>query len=341
MKVVDLEGNDAACEAFVRAMPNANLCHLPAYSEMVRRASGHRVLHLMAVDEGQVCGVLPLTHVRSRIFGNRMVSHAYRNYGGPLTSGPDATRALFGRAVELGTALGCESIELRNVEPLPFELELREGKVCMVLALEADPDAMWKRLNFKMRNHVRKAEKSSLEAVEGGLELLDDFYSVYTARLRELGTPAFGRGVMRAMLEAFPDNAKLFAVRLGTRTLAAGITTTFQGVIEIPYAASLSEFNKLAPNNLLYWTIIRRSCEQGLRAFDFGRCTIDSGTYQFKKQWGAEPVALHYQYWVRPGRTLSIASPDNPRYRRRIEMWRRLPLWATRLLGPPISRGLP
>ncbi len=341
MKVVEIEGRDAACDAFVESMPNANLCHLTAYSEMVRRASGHRVYHLAAIGKSGPCGVLPLTHVKSRLFGNRMVSHAYRNYGGPLAADAASTRALFDRAVELGTGLGCESIEFRNVDPLPFELELRTGKVCMLLPLAADPEAMWTGLNFKMRNHVRKAEKSGLTAVEGGLELLDDFYAVYTTRLRELGTPAFGRGVMKEMLEAFPGHARLFAVRLGAQTLAAGITTTFRGVIEIPYAASLSEFNKLAPNNLLYWTILRRSCEQGLQAFDFGRCTVDSGTFQFKKQWGAEPVALHYQYWVRPGTQLSIASPDNPRYHQRIELWRRLPLWATRVLGPVISRGLP
>ena len=32
---------------------------------------------------------------------------------------------------------------------------------------------------------------------------------------------------------------------------------------------------------------------------------------------------------------------DNPKYRRAIELWRKLPLWVTRLIGPPLARSIP
>jgi hypothetical protein len=32
---------------------------------------------------------------------------------------------------------------------------------------------------------------------------------------------------------------------------------------------------------------------------------------------------------------------DNPRYRRLIRVWQRLPVWVTRCLGPQVVRGIP
>jgi hypothetical protein len=74
--------------------------------------------------------------------------------------------------------------------------------------------------------------------------------------------------------------------------------------------------------------------------FDFGRSSVDSNTFRFKKQWGAEPSSADWQYHVRQG-AINAVRPENPRYQRFIRLWQRLPLWLTRLLGPAIVRGIP
>jgi hypothetical protein len=74
--------------------------------------------------------------------------------------------------------------------------------------------------------------------------------------------------------------------------------------------------------------------------FDFGRSTIDSNTFRFKKQWGAEPEPSVWQYYVRRG-TIGQLRPDNARFGLAIRAWQRLPLWLTRLVGPAIVRGIP
>lgn len=333
--------SDVDADAFVRAHPEANLCHLPAYGEMVRRASGHDALYLVARRGSAVRGVLPLTHAKSLLFGSVLVSHAFRNYGGPLAVEPEAQRALFERACELAHERGCQSIEFRNVTPMPFELTARHGKACMVLPLDPDPERVWKAFDSEIRNRVRKAEKSGLATVIGGAELVDEFYDVYTYRMRELGTPCYPKALMRAMAEVFPENCWIFLIKKDDLAVGGAITTLFNGLAENPYVATLTPYNKLSPNNLIYWSAIRHFCTRGATRFDFGRCTIGSGAHEFKRRWGTEQIDLHYQYWVRPGHTLSIASPDNPRYQRRVEMWQRLPLWVTRRLGPIISRGVP
>jgi FemAB-related protein (PEP-CTERM system-associated) len=340
MNVETLSAPDAACDAFVSGRPDGKICHLPSWSFMVQRVFGHQSWYLVARESLTVRGVLPLVHVRSRLFGNRMVSQAFANYGGILADGEVVQKALFDRAVEIAAGLGCESIELRNIDPLPYDLQLRGGKACMHLPL-SDPEALWKGFDPKVRNQVRKAEKSGIVAVDGGAELVDDFYAVYTSRMRQLGTPCYSRRFMKGMVETFPNNGRVFVVRLDEKPIGAGITTCFNGFAEIPLAATLTEYNSLCPNNLLYWSVIRHYAGAGASVFDFGRSTVGAGTYQFKKQWDPTQVDMHYQYWVAPGHELSISSPDNPQYRRKVEMWKRLPLWLTRLLGPRISRGLP
>jgi FemAB-related protein (PEP-CTERM system-associated) len=341
MDVAIIQTDAPDCREFVRSRSDGRLCFLPAWGFMVERVFGHRSFYLAARENGKTSGVLPLVHVRSRLFGNRMISQAFVDYGGILAESVQARDALFRRAVELATECGCQNIEFRNVHPLPYELVLRSDKVGMHLPLGDDPDALWKGFDAKVRNQVRKAEKSGIEAVIGGTELLDGFYRVYTARMRQLGTPAYSRRLMEAVLETFPDNTRIIAVRLRGLTVGAGLTTCSRNYAEMLYAAALTEYHQLCPNNLLYWTAITHYCRMGVRCFDFGRSTMDSGTHRFKQQWGPQEVNLHYQYWVRPGRELAMAIPNGARYRRKVEMWKKLPLWLTRLVGPMISRGLP
>ena len=79
---------------------------------------------------------------------------------------------------------------------------------------------------------------------------------------------------------------------------------------------------------------------RGQDVFDFGRSTRDSGTFRFKKQWGAAPADSAWQYYLRSGRP-EEGRADNPRYQRLVRIWQRLPVALTRLIGPPIVRGVP
>jgi serine/alanine adding enzyme len=336
-----LNDRDTACEQFVLSRPEAKSCHTWAWSQAVCHALRLTPVYLAARSNGQVCGILPMVEVRSRLFGHRMVSQALSDYGGPLAADRAALDALFQEAVNLAMESGCESIEFRNVEALPYELHARSDKMCMHLDLPGDPEELWKGFDPKVRNQVRKAEKSGLTVSSGREELLEEFYGIYTVRMRQLGSPCYSRRVMQELMQAFPEGSRIFVVRKDTEAVGAGFTVCFNGFVEIPFAATLLEYNSLCPNNLLYWAVLQHYCRAGASRFDFGRCTVDRGPYHFKKQWGPIPVPLHYQYWAHPLHPLRIASPDDDRYRTKVELWKRLPLWVTRRLGPAISRKLP
>ncbi len=326
---------------YVCSKDHGRLCHLPEWGQRLAEVFGHEPFYCVARDGGRLCGVLPLTLVRSRLFGNRMVSQAFSNYGGPLTDGPDSLHPLLARAVELAQENRCPVVELRNSERLDGPFSVREDKACMVLPLAGDPDTMWAGLKAEVRNRVRKARKAGLNVLHGGRELLDDFYEVWTVRMRQLGTPCYSRRLFEALLRAWPDRVRIFLVRHGHQALAAGFFHHFNGLVECRWAASRLEANRLAPNMLLYWSAIEYYGRAGQKSFDFGRSTIGSSQYEFKRRWGARHVQLHYAYWTSSsGRMPSLPRSDSPRYEKMVEIWKHLPLSVTRLLGPHVSRSL-
>lgn len=308
---------------------------------MIRRTFGHEVFYLVARKRDLICGVLPLTKVNSRLFGNRMISQAFSSYGGPLAKSPAALDALYERAIELATEHGCESMELRNVDALPYDLYPRTDKITVYLPLASDPNEVWKRLSHRIRNRVRKADKSGISVSSGRAEMLDDFYRVWTVRMRQLGTPCYPRKLFSNIMETFSDNCRIFLARLGNATVGAKFVYWFNGLVQVRWGAVLVEYNRLAPTTSLFWSVAKHYCGTGAKYLDLGTSTSGSSQEEFKRRWGERPIQLHYQYWVPPGRELSLISPDNPRYAKKVEIWKRLPLWLTRVVGPHVSRNLP
>lgn len=341
MQIEVLETHSSEYDAFVRSSEDGKLCHLQKWSSMVSRTFGHATFSLVALERGVIHGVLPLTLIRCRIFGNRLVSQAFSNYGGPLTDKPDALADLLNRAFEIAYEHGCSTVEFRNLQPLPYDLVLQKDKVCMLLSLVSDPDEIWRRLKPEIRNRVRKAEKSGLIAISGGQELLGDFYRLWTIRMRQLGTPCYSKNLFRNILEMFPKHSRIFVVKLGNQAVGTAFSYSFNGLGQCRWSTANTEFNGRATNTLLYWSAIRHHCLAGDRMFDFGRSTPNSSQYEFKRRWRTKPIQLYYQYWTQADHKLSIVRPDNPKYKGKIQMWKKLPLWMTRFVGPHISRSLP
>jgi FemAB-related protein (PEP-CTERM system-associated) len=204
--------------------------------------------------------------------------------------------------------------------------------------LKRDSEQLWKSLDAKVRNQVRKAEKSELTAGWGRKEELTDFYEVFAANMRDLGSPVHKRGFFDAIFDEFANSAKLMLVRKHRQVIGGAVCLLFKKTMLVPWASCLREFFALCPNNLLYWNMIAWGCENGYDKFDFGRSSPGSGTYRFKKQWGAEEEPLHWQFVSRRARDNAMPHADNPKYQWAIRTWSRLPLSVTKFVGP-LLRG--
>jgi FemAB-related protein (PEP-CTERM system-associated) len=230
---------------------------------------------------------------------------------------------------------------LRHRERQLPQLEMRSHKVTMLLPLARTAEAMWTGLDRKVRNQVRKAEKSGVVIEKGGLEQLDAFYSIFARNMRDLGTPVYHRHLFATILQKFPSEAALHIARVDGKPIAAALSYEYGSWIEVPSASSLREHRALCPNHLLYWTIMKSAIEKGSTVFDFGRSTPNDGTYHFKEQWGAAATPLAWEYWLAPGVSLPSDDRHSAKYQAIIGAWKRLPLAAATFLGPRIARLVP
>jgi serine/alanine adding enzyme len=299
--------------------------------------------YLLEVRDGErAMGWLPLAFVRSVLFGRYLVSLPYLNSNGVVAEDEGVRRQLIDAAVRLADDLRVRHLELRHEQALehPALTGRLTSKVHMRLALPDFPGPLWEGFPAKVRNQVRKGEKSGLAVAWGGAELLEEFHAVFSQNMRDLGTPVYGRRLFAAILRHFPNEAELCLVRAEKTPVAAALLLHGRGVTEVPSASSLRLYNSTCANMLMYWKLLERAVQRGQSVFDFGRSTVEGGTYQFKKQWGAVPEPAVWQYYSREG-VVGDLRPDNPRYQRLIRIWQRLPLRLTRWLGPHIVRGIP
>jgi FemAB-related protein (PEP-CTERM system-associated) len=318
------------------------LSYDPSWAVVLEIGLSHIPYVLTADVRGDLRGFLALSFVRSALFGRFLVSLPYLNYGGVQADDEEAARRLVDHAVVLADRLDVRYLELRHERPIdhPALVQRADNKVHMRLSLPATPGRLWDQLPSKVRNQIRKGHKSGLRVEWGGAELLSEFYDVFSANMRDLGTPVYGASLFRSVLRHYPGRAEVCSVRRGDRPVASGLLLHGLGVTEVPSASSLRRFNHLCPNMLLYWSLLERAVQRGQALFDFGRSSPDSPTYRFKKQWGAAPSSASWQYYVRSGHETDMR-PDNPRYQRLISVWQKLPVGLTRLIGPPIVRGIP
>lgn len=341
VRVADLDcAHERAWARYVDAHPQATLYHSLAWRRVVHVAFGHQTHYLYAHRGGRVTGVLPLARLCSRLFGDFLVSLPQVNYGGALADSAETAVALMEAAGARAAALGCRHVELRDTAARA-DWPVRTDKVVMELALPASVDELWARFDSKLRAQIRRADKEGVQIVRGGAELLPEFYTVFARNMRDLGTPVYARGFFAAIAAGFPQATTLVVCRLGGRAVAAGFLLRHRERVEIPWAASVREYNRLGVNMALYWAALRAAIGQGCRVFDYGRSTVDSGTYRFKKQWGAVPRPLYWHYWLNDGVAMPALTPGNPKYRRAIAAWQRLPLFVANRLGPMLVKHLP
>jgi FemAB-related protein (PEP-CTERM system-associated) len=260
---------------------------------------------------------------------------------GLVAATDEARDALLTEATCIARELKVDYLEMRHrVRPLPG-MHSKDNKVMLVCGVHADPEQNMQQLVTKMRTNVRRTLKSGLAAEFGGKELLDDFYRVFSLRMRELGTPVYSRKFFETICENFPTETFVCRILHRGTTISGAFLTGYRDLVEVNWSASDPGALALRPNMFLFWNLLCFAGQKGYSTFDFGRSSVGSGTYNFKLQWGARPVQLHWNYWTPSGEKALELNPENSRYRAAIWLWKRMPLTLTQCFGPSIARSLP
>lgn len=332
---------ELAWSEYVERSPESTVSHRIGWRDVISDSLGHVPRYLMALDGSTVKGVLPLFEVTTLWRARYIISVPWLDYGGICADDEETARLLLDEASRITDSVGARFLEFRSKKSSNLGMAERLDKASLILDLNEDPDILWKSMNAKLRNQIRKSHKSGLTTEIGGLDFLDDFYRVFSRNMRDLGTPVWGKNLIRSAIRRFPDDAEIILVRHQDSVVAGGLILSFKDRQYVPSASAYRWSLKYCPNMALYWAAIKRACEQGYRHFDFGRSSWDSGTFRFKKQWGAAPEQLVWQYYLNKERDVPQISPDNPKYKTAIRLWKKMPMPLANLLGPRIIKNFP
>lgn len=326
-------------EGFIASCPEATFFHRAGWKTVIESAFGHTCYFLYAEAGGEICGVLPLVHVKSRLFGNSLISTGFTVGGGPIADTPEALAALDSRALEIADDLGVDYIEYRSGKSQhPDWVGKTDLYVGFRKPIGPDPEQDMLAIPRKQRAMVRKGIKAGLESVID--DRVDRLHQVYTESARNLGTPVFAKSYFSKLINVFAGDIDIVTITAEGRAVASVMNFYFRDEVMPYYGGGVNEARRLAANDFMYWEVMRRAVERGCRMFDFGRSKTGTGAFSFKKNWGFEPEPLVYEYMLRNIDRLPDINPTNPKYRLFISGWKRLPLPVAKLIGPHIARNL-
>lgn len=340
LTIAPFEGDAASWDALLTG-PDATFCHRFGWKTVFEDALGHETFWLVARDEAdEAHGILPLARVKSRLFGDYLVSMPFLSYGGAIGT-PGAQRALVHEAQRTAQRLGVDLLELRARHVIEdTKLTVNARKLTVLKALPSDPEELWEKgIKAKVRSQIRRPMKEGMDVRFGG-DQLEAFYEVFSTTMRDLGTPVLPRRFFEAIRAEFGTDVIFTAVYLDETPVAVACGLGWGSEFEITWAGSSRSHARKAPNMLLYWGLMEECVRRGYATFNFGRCSPDSGTHRFKKQWGSDDVPLPWLQWSPTG-VPSTPNPDSPKFRLATRAWQRLPVPVANLIGPRISRSLP
>ena len=330
-----------AIARFVAGHAEAQLFHQPAWSAAVEKGCGARAHYLVAEGAGVIKGLLPLSEVRSLLFGNSMVSVGFGVGGGILADDEQVAEALAAKAWRVALRHGCDSVELRG-GVLPEGWQRQEGTYADFTApLGKDDEANLLSIKKRQRAEVRRADGFELEFRSGRSdEDLDAHYRAYSASVRNHGTPIFPRSLFEAMRDEFGADADIVSAWKDGRPLSAIFSFYFKGIVYPFWGGGTAEAREWRANEWLLYRLMCHAARRGCGRIDYGRSKLGTGPYAFKKNWGLEPQPLVYAVRTADGASPREMNPLSPRYRLQTAIWRKLPLAVANRVGPHIARGL-
>jgi FemAB-related protein (PEP-CTERM system-associated) len=333
-----------AIDTFLAEREEAKLFHRPAWSRAVERGCGALSHYLVSEkSSGKLRGVLPLSEIRSPLFGNSMVSAGFGTGGGILADNLATMEALAAAAWTLAVRHGVPSVELRGGMFPAGQWDMQEGVYANFAAdfPAGDEEILLSLKRRRYRSQIRRTFGYPIEYRTGTCaENLDRHYHAYSTSVRNLGTPVFPRALFAAMAEEFGSDAQITTALLEGEAVSTVFSLYYKGVVYFYWIGGTPKGRSLDVNLALYYRVMCDASRRGCTRLDFGRSKLGTGAYEFKENWGMLPEPLVYAVRTADGAEPREINPLDPKYRLKIAMWQKLPLPVANRVGPLIARGL-
>jgi FemAB-related protein (PEP-CTERM system-associated) len=358
MGVNFLSENDAEeWNNFVENASHTSSYHMWEWGEALYFTYGYQRYYLSSVQEERVLGILPLIHVKSMFFGNRLISLPFCEYGGPLLVPELSTRekrqvttVLLNAANKLAKTLRVNYIEMRNPVIEDAE-ELVEAQGYAVLPryvtfrvdLTRDSDELWANLDKSTRKSIRKAMKNQVTVREvEGEEQLKAFYTLYLKDMRKHGSPPHKYLLFKKFSELFQASSKMriLLAEYEGRFIGGRIVFCDGKTIFCWSSVSDTKYRNLNPSILLLWETIEWGLKNGYHSLEMGRTRKGTTIYDFKKSWGGREINLNEYICFTESNKRELPDPTERTYRYLAKVWSLMPIGLAKRIGPKILSGI-
>lgn len=331
-----------AWDRFAFEQSSATFCHLSGWKTVIEQGAGQTCPYLVAMQDGDVVGILPLSVKKHPLFGKALISNMFCVYGGAVAADAEVMDQLYNEAWSIAAQKGLPLFENRSILRHHDDAggwHAAGQSATFKRALAEDDEAQLLAIPRKQRAVIRKSLKNSLSSDWTGD--LAVFYDLYARSVLSLGTPVFPKKLFAALIGTFGDAVEIQLTRAADgSTVASLMSFYFRDTVMPYYAGGTPAVRQLGAHDFMYFQLMLKARKAGYSEFDFGRSKIGSGPYKFKKNWGFEPVELGYELRTREGATVPIISQQSGPYAVLSRVWKKMPLGLSKLLGPPLARHL-
>jgi len=297
----------------------------------------------------ELVGVLPLIYIRSRIFADKLVSLPFAEYGGPLlrdsieSSDKKSALTVFSERVSaLAEGLGVDYVDLRQPRfPLALRVPTCVSKplrryVTFVLDLTKGESELWRSLDKKCRNAVRRARKVGVKIKEVDFDDVGQYYRLHLLTESRHGSPPHSEAFFRNVLDAFRPEGLRMTLALYDGQAIGGIMAFYLGKRIYWFNNVLDrEYARLNPTNLLLWHLIEWGLQNDFETLDLGQTRpAETGTYSFKRGWSGREVQLENQVLMM--KNAEVPDPLQRKYVILSRLWSMLPQALVSHVGPSI-----
>jgi hypothetical protein len=321
----------------------------PRWLELIEQVYPRLRLHRLAcVDDSQeLVWLLPLVEIKA--IGKlrpMLISVPFGNYGGFLYKKDPSSFSEEQFQLPLNEFFSetrAFALEIRELESPLQGFESGGDFVRFELTLPGTVEQMWKEtITGNARTSVRKADKLGVHVSFREESQLDIFQELNEQHAAYHGTPIHKRSWYPTLVEKFGKQAEIITGSVQGAPVGALMVLYHEEKAILHAAINDVNYRHIPVMDKLLWAFFEKTIKSGkVTSFDFGRTRADSGKRFFKRKWGAVEKPLNYYYLMKPGHVVPRILPENPAFAPAIALWRHLPRWVHRSVGPLVRVRIP
>lgn len=322
----------------------ATFTALDSWTGLVRDIYGYETHRFESLNNNEVTGILALTHVRHPIFGNYLATSPFGSFGGFAFSSSDARDALLDEARKLAGELKVDYAVVRFVEENdspPSAWIQNPIYSTYLIDLPSNPEDLMKTFGHQHRKHTRQSLRKGFKVRFGRLELLDETYEALARSMHELGSPYHSKNYLRKMASLLEESFEFAVIKNAEGNLVGSAVLVYHGDTATNLHANiLHQYRSEYAGECLYWSILEHYIQKGMKVCDMGRSLNGSGNETFKMKWKPRKIPLAYWYYLPKDGAIPELNQKSPKFQLAIWLWKRLPAFVVRALGPHLIRGI-